>query len=90
MVPQRAWWGEHALTIFTGAAVNSSVKTTRTLSPDFPPGDQRLKFSRQQTTKTHLWKTECEQPQTNETASAQRLTNRADAPKYYLCLKMKN
>lgn len=31
LVPQLAWWGEHVLTIFTGAAVNSSIKTTHTL-----------------------------------------------------------
>lgn len=31
LVPQPAWWGEHVPTMFTGAAVNSSIKTTQTL-----------------------------------------------------------
>lgn len=63
---------EHVPTMFTGAAVNSSIKTTHTLplTSRWRSNGSKFQDNRPQS-KTHLWKKQCEPPQTNQTASAQ-------------------
>lgn len=88
-MPQPAWWGEHVNNVHRSCCELVLSKPPK-LSPDFPLRSTAQSFKTTDHSQRPICGRSSEPPQTNQTASSQRLTNRADAPNYCSCLKRKN